>query len=115
MGLAAMVSKAQNSSFPHNAAEDTLGVMSSAYWNIWNDALQERIDKDIDTYRKGDASFKTGKIKRGSKVKVEQISSDFVFGASAFNWNQLGDSDADAKTKKGMFDKISNRLIFEEN
>lgn len=93
---------------PTRASEDTAGTMSAAYWEIWNDAEQARIDADIDAYRKADASFKVGAVKRGTKVKVEQTSSEFIFGASAFNWNQLGTPEANARYRE-LFGTLFNR------
>jgi hypothetical protein len=88
---------AQSPSIPTRKSEDTASIMSDGYWSIWNDEEQDRIDQDIETYRKADAVFKTGKIKKGTTVKVEQVSSEFIFGASAFNWNQLGSKKANAR------------------
>ena len=93
---------------PRCASEDTLDVMSEAYWDIWNDDEQKRIDTDIDLYRKADATFKTGRIKKGTAVKVEQIKSEFVFGASAFNWDQLGSKDANERYRE-LFGTLFNR------
>ncbi len=67
-----------------------------------------RIDCDIDTYRKADATFWVGSVKKGTTVKVEQISSEFVFGASAFNWNQLGTPEANARYRE-LFGTLFNR------
>ena len=93
---------------PSRASEDKDCVMSKAYWNTWNDAEQDRIDRDIDKYRKGDATFHVGQIRRGTKVKVEQVGSDFVFGASSFNWNQLGNEEQNAKYRN-LFGTLFNR------
>ena len=64
-------------------------VMSKAYWDIWNDDVQRKIDADIEKYRKADASFKIAAAD-GTEVKVEQLTHDFYFGAQIFNYNQLG-------------------------
>lgn len=71
-------------------------------------ANEKSIDKDIDTYRKADGSFKTGKIKKGTKVRIVQKKSSFVFGASAFNWGQLG-SEASNKRYQELFGGLFNR------
>lgn len=99
---------AQSPSIPTRKSEDAAGVMSDGYWAIWNDDEQDRIDQDIETYRKADAVFKTGKIKRGTTVKVEQVSSEFIFGASAFNWNQLGSKKANSRYRE-LFGTLFNR------
>jgi len=64
-------------------------VMSDAYWAVWNDAEQSRIDADIEKYRKADASVEVA-APDGTEAKVEQVESSFRFGAHIFNFNQLG-------------------------
>ena len=73
-------------SIPHRASEDTEGVMSPAYWALWNDEVQARIDADIERNRKADGFVKIPGLKRGTPVQVEQVSSAFLFGASTFNY-----------------------------
>ena len=104
----AISAKAQTPKIPGCAAEDKDGIMAAGYWEIWNDDEQKRIDEDIEAYRKADAVFKTGRIKKGTKVKVEQTASEFVFGASAFNWNQLGSYKANA-AYRNVFGTLFNR------
>ncbi len=65
-------------------------VMSEAYWKLWNQEVQAKIDRDIEQYRKADAVFRLKGVSTGTEVKVEQISHDFIFGAHIFNFNQLG-------------------------
>ena len=114
LGLALMLAAAPVYSFaqapavPSKGSEDAAGVMAPGYWAIWNDAEQAKMDADIDAYRKADASFKVGAVKKGTKVKIEQISSEFVFGASAFNWNQLGSYEANARYRE-LFGTLFNR------
>ena len=98
--LLAVTVSAQEVRIPSRGSEDTNNVMSPEYWSIWSDEEQDRIDKDIDRYRKADAIFNIGKIKKGTTVKVEQTESEFVFGASAFNWNQLGTKEANARYRE---------------
>ena len=64
-------------------------VMSKAYWDIWNDDVQRKIDADIEKYRKADGSFKIAAAD-GTEVKVEQLTHDFYFGGQIFNFGQLG-------------------------
>ena len=64
-------------------------VMSDAYWKIWNEDVQKRIDADIEKFRKADASVEIA-APDGTEVSVEQISHAFFFGAHIFNFNQLG-------------------------
>ena len=106
--LAAFPLGAQSPAIPTRGSEDAAGVMSPAYWAVWNDAEQARIDQDIDTYRKADAVFKVGKVKKGTTVRIEQVESEFIFGASAFNWNQLGSTGANARYRK-LFGTLFNR------
>ena len=93
---------------PTKASEDKEAIMSAGYWAIQNDEEQKRIDADIEKHRKADATFKVGKIKKGSSVKVTQTTSEFVFGASAFNWDQLGSKEMNT-TYKELFGKLFNR------
>ena len=64
-------------------------AMSDKYWAIWNDAVQAKIDADIEKYRKADAAVDVA-APDGAEVAVEQISHAFRFGAHIFNFNQLG-------------------------
>ena len=71
------------------AFEIDKSAMSDAYWKIWNDDVQAKIDADIEKYRKADASVDVA-APDGAEVKIEQVSSAFFFGAHIFNFNQLG-------------------------
>ena len=71
------------------AVELDRSVMSQAYWDVWNDGLQGRIDADIERYRQTDATLEVA-APDGAEVKVEQIDHAFFFGAHTFNFNQLG-------------------------
>ena len=64
-------------------------VMSDAYWEIWNDAVQAKIDSDIEKFRKADAEVEVS-APDGTEVRVEQTRHAFYFGAHIFNFNQLG-------------------------
>lgn len=92
--------KTGNAFFPHSQAEDTSFVMSPEYWKIWNPDVQAKIDADIEEYRKADAQIVLDGIKPGSEVKIEQISSDFIFGAHIFNFNQLGKKEYNDRYKE---------------
>ena len=61
-------------------------VMSEKYWQIWNAEEQAKIDADIEANRKADGVFAID-APIGTEVKVEQIDSDFKFGAHIFNFN----------------------------
>ena len=99
---------AQAPNIPTCAAEDTDHIMAQGYWDIWDVYEQSRIEADIEAYRKADAVFRTGKVMKGTMVKVEQTASEFVFGASAFNWNQLGSKEANA-AYRNTFGTLFNR------
>ncbi|MBO7721704.1 MAG: endo-1,4-beta-xylanase [Kiritimatiellae bacterium] len=64
-------------------------VMSDGYWQVWNAAEQAKIDAAIEKNRKADAKISVA-APDGADVKVEQLDSDFRFGAHIFNFNQLG-------------------------
>jgi endo-1,4-beta-xylanase len=74
-------------------------VMSEAYWKLWSPEVQAKIDRDIDQNRKADAVCIMKSAPKGTDVKVEQISHDFIFGAHIFNYNQLGTKERNQKYK----------------
>ena len=74
-------------------------AMSEAYWKIWNDDVQAKIDADIEKYRKADASLEVA-APDGAEVKVEQIGHTFFFGAHIFNFNQLGTKERNDRYKE---------------
>jgi len=90
---------AQSVHIPKSMTEDKDKTMSEAYWNIWNPEVQARIDADIDRYRKADAEVYIPNAKKGTPVKVEQISSSFYFGSQIFNYEQLGSTELNNKYK----------------
>ena len=73
-------------------------VMSDAYWAIWNDGVQARIDADIERFRKADASIEID-APDGAEVLVEQLTHAFYFGAHVFNYNQLGTKERNDRHK----------------
>ena len=75
-------------------------VMSEAYWNIWNDDVQRRIDVDIEKYRKADGAFAVEGVPDGAEVKVEQLTHGFFFGAHIFNFGQLGKTEWNNRYKE---------------
>ena len=86
-GVCALAAGAAATAF--GVAMPDRSVMSDAYWAIWNDAEQSRIDADIEKNRKADATVALA-VSSGVVVKVEQLTHDFRFGAHIFNFNQLG-------------------------
>ena len=81
------------------AEQEENKVMSEAYWKLWNPEVQAKIDRDIDQNRKADAVFQLKGMPKGTEVKVEQLSHDFIFGAHIFNFNQLGTKERNQKYK----------------
>ena len=67
-------------------------AMSEKYWRIWNEEEQARIDADIEANRKADTTVEVA-VPDGVEVRYEQISHDFRFGASTFNYGQLGSTE----------------------
>ena len=94
--------------FPRSQAEDTKGYMSEAYWALWNEEEQARIDADIEKYRKADGELKLENLGRKRDVKIEQISHEFIFGAHIFNFNQLGSKERNDRYKE-LFGTLFNR------
>ena len=86
--------------FPRSHAEDTKGYMSEAYWKLWNEEEQARIDADIEKYRKADGELVLENIGRKRDVKIEQVSHEFIFGAHIFNFNQLGKTEWNDRYKR---------------
>ncbi|MDR0901695.1 MAG: endo-1,4-beta-xylanase [Opitutaceae bacterium] len=74
-------------------------AMSDAYWQIWNPAEQERIDRDIERHRKAAAALVLPGAPAGADIFVEQLSHDFIFGAHIFNFDQLGTPERNRRHK----------------
>ena len=74
-------------------------AMSDAYWKIWNNDVQAKIDADIEKYRKADASVEVA-APDGTEVTVDQESHAFFFGAHIFNFNQLGKKEWNERYKE---------------
>ncbi len=73
-------------------------AVSAEYHAIWNDEVNREIDERIEKYRKADATFTLEGV-AGKKVRVEQKTHEFQFGAHLFNFDQLGSDDLNAKYK----------------
>lgn len=82
-------------------------IMSDGYYAFWNEDVQSKIDKDIEKHRKAYAIVNVGKIKKGTEVKVEQISSDFLFGSNIFLFNQF-DTQEKNERYKNVFGDLFN-------
>ena len=94
-------------------------VMSDAYWQIWNEEEQKKIDAEIEKNRKADACvFVTAKD--GSEVTIEQVTHDFRFGAHIFNFNQLGKSEYNRAYKSmygegGLFNQATVSFYWKDH
>ncbi|MCX6898538.1 MAG: endo-1,4-beta-xylanase [Verrucomicrobia bacterium] len=65
-----------------------------AYRKLWRDpALNERIERNIEKYRKSDANIEVldaaGKPVSGAKIELQQTGHEFLFGCNAFVLGQL--------------------------
>lgn len=98
--LSAQVSESDKQQELRASGVEESKVMSEAYWKLWNQEVQAKIDRDIEQYRKADAVFRLKGVSTGTEVKVEQISHDFIFGAHIFNFNQLGTAERNRKYKE---------------
>ncbi len=75
-------------------------VLSATYREKWNDGVQRKIDADIEKNRKADGLFRLPQDAAGRSVRVEQVSSDFIYGAHIFNYNQLGDPESNRRYRE---------------
>jgi len=75
-------------------------VMSEAYQKFWNPDVQLKIDRDIDKNRKAEAVCQLNGIKKGSEVKIGQISHQFLFGGNIFLFGDLGSPEKNNKYKE---------------
>lgn len=64
-------------------------VMSEGYRRMWNDSVQQAIDQNIEKHRKADAKIVLKNAEVGTEVRVEQVTSDFLFGSNIFLYGQL--------------------------
>lgn len=64
-------------------------VMSEAYLKFWTPEVQSKIDQDIDRNRKADAVCHLKNIRKGTEVKIEQMSHQFLFGGNIFLFGDL--------------------------
>ena len=109
LGLACVsLGVAAQQSFPTSQQEDKEQIMSEAYWKIWNPSVQKQIDQDIEKYRKANGVIYLDDAAAGTPVQIKQVSHDFVFGASMFNFNQLGTPAANRRYKE-LFGTLFNR------
>ena len=89
MGMTALAASVLMASASAAQFQIDRSVMGEKYWRIWNEKEQSRIDADIEANRKADMTVEVG-APDGTEVRYEQISHEFRFGASTFNYGQLG-------------------------
>ncbi|MBR2032339.1 MAG: endo-1,4-beta-xylanase [Alistipes sp.] len=107
----ATAKKNDHPSFPRSFTEDKRGYMSEAYWKHWNEEEQAQIDADIEKYRKADAKLEIKDLGRNRKVKIEQISHEFIFGAHIFNFNQLGKKEYNDRYKRSYGELFNSATV----
>lgn len=86
-------------------------VMSDAYWALWNEDVQRKIDEDIERHRKADAMVTVPGATESNTISVEQIGHDFVFGANIFNFDQLGTSERNRRYKALFGDLFNSATV----
>jgi len=72
----------------------------------WTPNRERDIDARIERFRKGDGTFPVD-APCGAEVKVEQVTSKFLFGSNMFNFDQLG-SDAMNAEYRAAFTNLFN-------
>lgn len=82
------------------------------YRKLWRDpAVNERIERNIEKYRKGDASIEVldaaGKPVSGAKIELRQTGHEFLFGCNAFVLGQL-DTPEKERRYEDAFVKLHN-------
>lgn len=65
-------------------------AMSDEYYRVWNKNLQDKIDDNIEKYRRADAVVVLKDIAPGTDVKVEQVSHKFIFGYNPVLLEDIG-------------------------
>ncbi len=78
-----------------------------SYRTLWSDpAVAGRIERNIETYRKGDATLevigKDGKPMSGAKIELRQTGHEFLFGCNAFVLDQLPSPEMNAKYERAF-------------
>jgi endo-1,4-beta-xylanase len=64
-------------------------VMGETYRKLWNPELQVKIDRDIDLNRKANALCRLKNVRKGTEVRIEQMSHQFLFGGNIFLFGDL--------------------------
>lgn len=88
------------------------GATPEAYRQQWRDpGLEERIARNIEQHRKGDAVLEVvdaaGKPAAGAEVELRQATHEFLFGCNGFVLGQLGDEPLNRRYEE-LFVKLFN-------
>ena len=67
-------------------------LFGESYREDWSKTLNAEIDARIEKYRKGLVDVVLAGVPSGTKVRAEQVTSDFQFGCNIFNFDQFGDA-----------------------
>jgi GH35 family endo-1,4-beta-xylanase len=81
--------------------------MPESYHKLWNDpTVAERIDRNIEKYRKADATIEVvdadGRAIADASLEVRQQTHAFLFGCNAFVLGQLGTPEANRKYEEAF-------------
>lgn len=75
--------------------------------SLWNDpAIEQRIEKGIETNRKGDFTIPIPAFKGTTEIEVRQVKNDFYFGANAFMVNGF-----ETKERNERFESLFSSLF----
>ncbi len=77
--------------------EPASSLLSESYLKFWSPEVQAKIDRDIDQNRKAEAVFRLMNVKKGTEVKIEQVSHQFLFGGNTFLFGDLGSPEKNKK------------------
>ncbi len=91
-------------------------AQESVYTQLWNDSqVNERIEKNIETYRKGDAVIriigKNGKPLANAKVIVKLQSHEFLFGCNLFALGQLQTPELNQKYETSFVNLFNSATV----
>ncbi|MBM4032973.1 MAG: hypothetical protein FJ291_14460 [Planctomycetes bacterium] len=88
------------------------GQAPESYRTLWSDpAVADRIERNIEMYRKGDATIavvgRDGKPVAGASVEAQQQTHEFLFGCNAFVLGQLKPEELERRYEEA-FAKLFN-------
>lgn len=92
-------------------SQNSKSVMSEAYYNFWNEQVENRISGDIEKNRKSDAVLIFKNLPPGTKIEIEQISHDFLFGGNIFLFGDCGSPDKNKRYEDTFGDLFNAATI----